>query len=215
MNAATSSRETTDMSEPHGRGIVPAEAGAYREAMARLASAVHLITTDGPGGRAGFTASAVCSVSDAPPTLLVCVNRASSAYPAFSRNDSLCVNTLSAGQQAVAAAFGGKTPMDARFAGAHWFAGATGAPVLAGALVAFDCRITTRSAVGTHDVLFCEVLALAEPLAADALVYANRRYHALPGSDATAQADPRRAEPITRTAEPDPPSGRRAALRLA
>ena len=51
------------------------EKQAYREAMARLGAAVNVIATDGPGGRAGFTASAVCSVTDTPPTLLVCANR--------------------------------------------------------------------------------------------------------------------------------------------
>ena len=130
--------------------------------MARLASAVHLITTDGPGGRAGFTASAVCSVSDAPPTLLVCLNRASSAYPAFARNERLCVNTLSAEQQAVAAAFGGRTPMEARFAAAAWHSDFAGVPVLDGALAGFSCRIVRRVPAGTHDVLFCEVEALAD-----------------------------------------------------
>ena len=54
---------------------VAVEKQAYREAMARLGAAVNVITTDGPGGRAGFTASAVCSVTDSPPTLLVCANR--------------------------------------------------------------------------------------------------------------------------------------------
>lgn len=39
----------------------------FRDAMARLGSAVNIITTDGPAGRAGFTASAVCSVTDTPP----------------------------------------------------------------------------------------------------------------------------------------------------
>ena len=38
---------------------MPVEKQAYREAMARLGAAVNVITTDGPGGRAGFTASAV------------------------------------------------------------------------------------------------------------------------------------------------------------
>ncbi|MET4385446.1 flavin reductase (DIM6/NTAB) family NADH-FMN oxidoreductase RutF [Bradyrhizobium sp. F1.4.3] len=52
----------------------------YRDAMARLGAAVSIVTTDGPAGRAGFTASAACSVTDDPPTLLVCMNRASSAY---------------------------------------------------------------------------------------------------------------------------------------
>uniref|UniRef100_UPI001954C66C flavin reductase n=2 Tax=Enterobacteriaceae TaxID=543 RepID=UPI001954C66C len=62
--------------------------------MARLGAAVNIITTDGPGGRAGFTASAVCSVTDTPPTLLVCINRAASVHQAFRLNQVLCVNTL-------------------------------------------------------------------------------------------------------------------------
>ena len=154
------------------------EAAAYRGAMARLAGAVHVITTDGPGGRTGFTASAVCSVSDAPPTLLVCMNRGFSGYEAFGRNGVLCVNTLAAEHRDVAAAFGGKTPMAERFTQARWREDVP-VPALAGALAAFVCRIANRSTVGTHDVLFCEVLALAEPAEADALVYADRRYHAL------------------------------------
>ena len=184
------------------------EAAAYREAMAQFASAVHLITTDGPGGRAGFTASAVCSVSDSPPTLLVCLNRASSAYPAFAGNGVLCVNTLGADQQGVAGAFGGRTPMDERFAGFRWSASATGAPVLAGALVAFDCRIVGRTVVGTHDVLFCEVVALADPSGADALVYANRRYHAVPQGLGRERVEGRDGTRLPSVARP-------AALRLA
>ena len=35
----------------------------FREAMSRLGAAVHVITTAGPGGKAGATATAVCSVS--------------------------------------------------------------------------------------------------------------------------------------------------------
>lgn len=166
------------MSNVEAAGTIPAD--AYREAMARVASAVHLVTTDGPGGRAGFTASAVCSVSDAPPTLLVCINRTSSAYAAVSANAALCVNTLSAEQQGVANAFGGRTPMDDRFATATWHTGASGVPVLDGALAALDCRIVRREGVGTHDVLFCEVVGLGEPADADALLYADRRYHSLP-----------------------------------
>ncbi|WP_430912369.1 flavin reductase [Methylobacterium sp. sgz302541] len=182
------------MSETAVSETVPVEAGAYRAAMARLASAVHLVTTDGPGGRAGFTASAVCSVTDAPPTLLVCVNRGSSAHAALSRNDSLCVNTLSAEQQPVAEAFAGGVPMAERFAAARWREEAGSAPVLAGALVAFRCRIASRASVGTHDVLFCEVTGLVGPDEADALVYADRGYHPLPRRrPPTAKSRPLRA----------------------
>ena len=47
-----------------------ADKASFRDAMAHVGAAVNIITTDGPAGRAGFTASAVCSVTDTPPTLL-------------------------------------------------------------------------------------------------------------------------------------------------
>lgn len=159
---------------------LPVAADAFRGAMARVASAVHLVTTDGAGGRAGFTASAVCSVSDGPPTLLVCINRSSSAYAAVSANAGLCVNTLAHDQSGVAAAFGGRTPMAVRFEAGTWTTLVTGAPALLGALTAFDCRIVARHPVGTHDVLYCEVVALAEPGDGHGLVYADRGYHTVP-----------------------------------
>lgn len=54
----------------------------FRDAMSCMGAAVNIITTDGPAGRAGFTASAVCSVTDTPPTLLVCLNRGASVCDA-------------------------------------------------------------------------------------------------------------------------------------
>mgnify|MGYP000378323263 FL=1 len=71
----------------------------FRDAMACVGAAVNIITTDGDAGQAGFTASAVCSVTVSPPTLLVCLNRAASVWPVFNQNRALCVNTLAAGQE--------------------------------------------------------------------------------------------------------------------
>lgn len=160
--------------------ISPVQRGEYRDAMARLGAAVSIITTDGPHGPAGFTASAVCSVTDDPPTLLVCLNRSASVYPVFDGNGVLCVNVLAAGQQALSNLFGGKTPMAERFAAARWDRLSTGAPVLDGATVSFDCRISRRAAVGTHDVLFCEALAIRGGEGrAQGLIYFGRRYHDL------------------------------------
>src|SRR5258708_19832275 len=67
---------------------------AFREAMSRLGAAVHVITTAGPAGKAGTTATAVCSVTDAPPSLLVCLNRRSQTNPAVLQTGAFCVNTL-------------------------------------------------------------------------------------------------------------------------
>ena len=157
----------------------PASREAFRDGMAHLAAAVNIITTDGPGGRAGFTATAVCSVTDSPPTLLVCLNATSSAAEIFGRNSALCVNTIAASQTEIAMAFGGKIPMPERFAGAQWHRDVSGAPVLTGASVAFDCRITDRKEIGTHIVLFCEVLAVAQAGTPSASVYFARKFHHL------------------------------------
>ena len=151
----------------------------FRNAMARLGAAVNIITTDGPGGRAGFTASAVCSVSDEPPSLLVCLNRSASVYETFKRNGVLCVNVLGAGHQAISSLFGGKTAMDERFASASWSRGPSGSPILQDASVSFDCRLSQITEVGTHDVLICEVISLSTGEQAQSLIYFNRQYHEL------------------------------------
>ena len=155
----------------------PLQKTDYRNAMSRLGAAVNIITTDGQAGRAGFTASAVCSVTDEPPTLLICLNRTASVYPAFHANAVLCVNVLAAGHQALSGVFGGRTPMDDRFAAGCWRTGSTGSPVLVGAAASFDCRIVRSTCVGTHDVLFCEAVAIALGDAAHGLIYFDRRYH--------------------------------------
>ncbi|MCT9843172.1 pyrimidine utilization flavin reductase protein F [Leclercia adecarboxylata ATCC 23216 = NBRC 102595] len=151
----------------------------FRDAMACLGAAVNIITTDGPAGEAGFTASAVCSVTDSPPTLLVCLNRGASVWPVFNDNRTLCVNTLSAGQESLSNLFGGKTPMADRFAAAQWQTGATGCPRLADALASFDCRISQVVSVGTHDILFCEIVAMTRHPVPQGLVWFDRGYHAL------------------------------------
>ncbi|MDH6170359.1 flavin reductase [Variovorax boronicumulans] len=157
--------------------LPPLPKADYRNAMARLGAAVSIITTDGPAGRAGFTASAVCSVTDEPPMLLVCLNRSASVYPAFTTNGVLCVNVLAAGHQTLSGLFGGKTPMDERFAAGRWSRKATGSPVLEDAAASFDCRVVSTTSAGTHDVLFCEAVAIAIGGAAQSLIYFDRKYH--------------------------------------
>jgi flavin reductase len=149
----------------------------YRNAMARLGAAVNIVTTDGPGGMAGFAATAVCSVTDSPPTLLVCLNRGSSAYPAVSANQVLCVNTIGHAHEELSRLFGGKTPVLERFQAATWSTLETGAPVLDSALVSFDCRVKTIADGGTHDILICEVIAIQENEGGHALIYIDRKYH--------------------------------------
>ncbi|WP_018391411.1 flavin reductase [Ancylobacter sp. FA202] len=138
------------------------EAGLYREAMSRLVAAVHVITTSGPDGRAGFTATAVASVSDSPPTLLVCLNRRIRSAPAFRQSGRFAVNMLGAEQQSVAESFGGRGGLEGekRFGVGHWHEGALGLPCLNGAIAVFQCRMVEIRTIATHDVLVGRVEAV-------------------------------------------------------
>lgn len=157
-------------------------ADTFRQGMARLAGAVTVVTTDGPAGRAGFTASAVCSVTDRPPTVLVCMNRGSHAHPQFVENGVLCVNVLAGHQQSLSSLFADRTVAQAeRFLRCAWQARATGAPGLDDALVQLDGSIVASHDVGSHRVFIVELrqLVLAGDESSQGLVYFDRGYHAL------------------------------------
>ncbi|GGE84238.1 4-hydroxyphenylacetate 3-monooxygenase [Stappia taiwanensis] len=157
----------------------PVDAAAFREAMSRLGAAVHIATTDGPGGRFGTTVSAVTSVSDTPPTVLVCVNRQARINASIKRNGIFAINTLPAHAENLSNAFAGKgnLPLEERFALARWTRLATGAPILDGARVALDCEVTEISEVGTHSVVFGHIVGLSLGQRGPALIYLDRAYH--------------------------------------
>ena len=158
--------------------VITVGAALFRDAMCRLGAAVHVVTTAGPGGKTGFTATAVCSVSDAPPTLLVCLNRRSKGAPILRENKVFCVNTLGADCETVADVFAGRTGavMAERFAAGEWTTLKTGAPMLASAVVAFDCRVIEIKAVASHNVIFGAVEDIRIGPAGPALVYHDRAY---------------------------------------
>jgi len=158
---------------------VAIERTQFREAMARLGAAVNIITTKGPEGDTGFTASAVTSVTDDPATILVCMNRSSSQHGIFLQAGNLCVNILTHEDEDLSPIFAGKDnlPMAARFARAKWLRLATGAPALESAAAALDCKITQVVDIGTHSVLFCTVQAIHLGHKTSGLVYHGRAYH--------------------------------------
>ena len=150
----------------------------FREAMSRLGAAVHVITTAGAAGKAGTTATAVCSVSDAPPTLLMCLSRRSQTNPIVVENGVFCVNTLGHHGAEMADLFAGRTGVAGgdRFATGDWLTLSTGSPVLASAVIAFDCRIVEVRSVGSHNVFFGAVETVRAGPSGPALVYHDRAY---------------------------------------
>lgn len=153
----------------------------FREGMSRVAAAVHVVTTDGTAGRAGFTATAVTPVTDSPASLLVCANTAGRSVQALLANQVFCVNALSAADLELAQVFSGRKDLHGqdRFSVGEWGILETGAPVLMTGLVSFDCRLVDARIVATHHVLIGEIVAARLGEKAPGLVYRERGYHAL------------------------------------
>lgn len=151
--------------------------GDFRNAMARVCAPVNIITTDGPAGRGGFTATAMCSVSDDPPTLLVCMNERSTQTGLFLANKRFCVNVLTQQHMHLATKFAGAIrDMTERYGAARWTAMSSGMPALVDAIVSFDCEIETVQKVATHNVMFGRVIDIRHGSGEAALLYVDRDY---------------------------------------
>lgn len=156
----------------------------FREAMAQLGSAVCIVATDGPAGRYGITVSAVTSVSDEPPSLIVCVNRSSGANAILKENGKVCVNVLSCEQEKISGVFAsGRIDPAERFETGHWSHSPLGNPKLGETAASFDCEIDETVEYGTHSVFFCKVRDIAYSEEVNCLIYHGRTYHRLPSID--------------------------------
>lgn len=151
---------------------------AYRDAMAKFAGHVHVVTTDGPGGRRAATVTAACSVSDTPPTVLVCLNRENPKNEAFIVNNNFALNTLGAGHEALATAIAGlnRLPVEERFALGNWDRISTGAATLVDAIAVFDCELIDIKDLATHRVLFGKVTGLRIGDNLKPLIYHDRGF---------------------------------------
>lgn len=137
---------------------MPVDIELFKQGMRQLASSVCLVTTRGSdGARGGFTATAVCSVSAEPPTLLCCMNRANASADVFLHSGVFAVNLLGAQDMELSNLFAGALLPDARFAHGTWLAGVTGAPLLASAVVSFDCVTSQIVHAGTHSILIGQI----------------------------------------------------------
>ncbi len=159
--------------------MIPADTASverdFRQAMRRLAATVTVVSIAADGRRHAMTATAVTSVSLAPPALLVCVNQAAAMHDLMRDGPAFCVNLLFGDHQAVAAACAGQVPGGDRFAGAAWEE-RHGLPVLRDAQASLFCRRTAAFPYGSHVVFFGEVFAVAIRDEVAPLLYQDGRY---------------------------------------
>lgn len=172
---------STTPPDPEDQDRLPLDTTSFREAMSRIAAAVHVVTTDGTAGRLGATVSAACSVTDAPPSILICLNRDTRIHGAVLENRCFCLNTLSDDHEAISDSFAGRDnlEMPERFARGDWTTLATGCPALDSARLSVDCEVHSVTEMGTHSIIVGTVVDLRMTTPGKSLLYVRRGYKSL------------------------------------
>lgn len=133
----------------------------FIQGMRRYPAGVCVIATATEDGhRSGLTATAVCSLSIDPPSLIACVNRESGSLERIKKSGYFSVNMLSSAQEHISVQFASPVDGEEKFQGATWSELVTGAPTLEEAVVVFDCELDQFTDAHTHCVLVGRVKAV-------------------------------------------------------
>jgi flavin reductase (DIM6/NTAB) family NADH-FMN oxidoreductase RutF len=160
-------------------GDMTVSSDAFVSAMRNFPAAVNVITTGSGDGRAGLTATAVFSLTAEPPQIAISINHNASAYRTLVDCGFFGVSTLASHQEAIARRFAGGAKGLARFEQGEWFTDATGASLLAGAMVNLDCRIERSIDFSTHTLFVGRVEALRTESAAKPLLFVDGNWASL------------------------------------
>lgn len=151
-----------------------------RFAMRRWASGVVIVSAAHEDVMHGMTVSSFTSLSLTPPLIMVSLERSTRTHDLVDAAAAFGVTILAESQQDISDRCASvQTELGERFTGLDLFYLETGAPLIDGGLVFFDCRVTDRLDAGTHTVYVGEVVAVREGPQKPPLVYYNQAYRKL------------------------------------
>ena len=151
----------------------------FRDAMSSLSAAVNIITTNGNAGKCGLTATAVCSITDSPPTVMIAVNQNSKTNATLKENGVVAINILAKEHEEIAKDFAGFTQLDIeeRFRRHAWCEGEHQLPILQDSLANLQGEIIQTMEMGTHTLFFIELFEIRNRTGGAALAYFSRAFH--------------------------------------
>lgn len=161
------------------RGLdLPAD-DAYREAMSRLAAGVVMVTCHVGGRPWGMTATACCSVSMAPPLIMVSLAHHTVSKSEIERSNRFGVSVLGSRGLEVArfAARPGEPKFIEEFCLTGASARASATPVVRSAQAHVDCAVNQIHQAGDHTLFIGVVRAVVLHPADRPLVYHSRNYY--------------------------------------
>ena len=131
----------------------------FRSAMARLPTAVTIVTAKGSLGPAGATANAVVSLSLEPPLMLACLDRGSRTLEVVREAGAFGISVLAGDQAPLAREFATKVPHSEKFRDVSHIE-REGIPMIDGAVAWIACGLRELHAGGDHEIAIGEVLAV-------------------------------------------------------
>jgi flavin reductase len=153
----------------------------FREGFRRQAATVSILTYRDRGGQpCGMTATSVCSLSAAPPSLVVCVNRSAKTYDDVRRQGCFGIDFLAESQEELST-FCSKTGAEKHLSAAWLLEDQVStAPVLREALAHFDCQVTGAQDAFTHAIIVGKICDIwLNPLRTSPLLYFDGSYYRL------------------------------------
>ena len=151
----------------------------FRKVMGHFVTGVSVVTALDGETPQGITVNALSSVSLQPPLVMVALDRRRFITPTVRRAGRYAVNILAESQQALSDCFAGApvSPGREAFCGAAWHAGATGLPLIDGAIASLECTVVQTFSAGDHDLFIGHVDALVnDDQHPQPLLYYRRRY---------------------------------------
>ncbi len=132
----------------------------FISAMRKAPTPVSIVTTSGEHGSHGATVSAVCSLSAAPPSVLICLNKASRILGMIEEHGVYCVNYAAQQHKDLALAFAGVPDYADRrsFSADLWDTDPqAGLPILREAAAVFSCLHIETVSFGSHRIMIGKV----------------------------------------------------------
>ncbi len=157
---------------------MPIDAAQFRAALSLRVGGVAIVTAQSGERVHGMTVTDFAGVSLEPPLVLVCADKTSNTLPLIEQGRNFAVNLLASGQDELSNLFASKQDEWTRFEGLRCERGATGAPLIPGALASLACRVVALHDAGDHVIVVGQVEEVRRT-EANPLVYFGGGYRAL------------------------------------
>lgn len=149
--------------------IIDPDDFTFRRALGSFLTGVTIVTSRHAGANYGMTASSLASVSNDPPSLLICLNLGSVTRDAVYGSRRFTVSVLSDQQSEAARVFSRPNDSIDKFDQGYTGIGTDGVHYIKGALASMECVLTNECVVGTHSILVGRIKGIrltdGEPLA--------------------------------------------------